>query len=370
VRLPPFEIERYFALHEFSARHQLSSSDCEPLSLAGVLELADDETRGMWECLCLGYTESAGLPLLREEITSMYDGIGVDDVIEVVPEEGILLAMQAMLQPGDHAVVTFPAYQSLVSVAESVGADVSRWAPGEDGTFDVAALRALVRPGTRLIIVNFPHNPTGQTVTPQQFSEIAAIAEEAGAYLFSDEMYRYLELEGAERLPSAAELYDRAVSLSGLSKSFSLPGLRVGWLVTRDRSLMGRIAELKDYTTICASAPSEVLGLIGLRARDRIVAGNLETIARNVRAAESFVGRMGHLVSWVPPRAGSVALARVAAAEGARSMCDRLVAETGTMLLPSTVFGWGDAHVRFGLGRAAFAEGLDEFERWLASQTP
>lgn len=370
MRLPPFRIERYFARHEFSARYQLSSSDCEPLSLAELLGMADEETRGLWDGLSLAYTESAGLPALREEIASLYPGVSGDDVIEVVPEEGILLAMQAILQPGDHVVATFPAYQSLHSIAESIGCEVSHWTPEDGGGFDPAALRSLVRPDTRLIVVNFPHNPTGQSVTEACFREIAGIAEDAGAHLFSDEMYRFLELGDTERLTSAVEIYPHAITLGGLSKAFALPGLRVGWLATRDTALMRRIAELKDYTTICASAPSEVLGLIGLRARDCIVARNLDIIGRNVAAASSFVGRWAHLASWVPPQAGSVALARIRFDGGAAAMCERLVADTGAMLLPSEVFGWGDEHVRFGLGRRGFAEGLEVFDRWLASQTP
>lgn len=370
MRLPPFQIERYFAAHEFSARYALSSSDCEPLTLAELLAMADDETRRLWEGLSLAYTESAGLPLLREGIASLYADVTADDVIEVVPEEGILLAMQALLEPGDHVVVTFPAYQSLHSIAESIGCEVSGWIPETGGGFDVSSLRALVRPDTRLIVVNFPHNPTGLTVAPEAFREIAEIAEEADAYLFSDEMYRFLELGDTERLPSAVGLSPHAVTLGGLSKAYSLPGLRVGWLAMRDTVLMERIAEMKDYTTICASAPSEVLGLIGLRAQERIVARNLDIIERNVAATAGFVGRWPGLVSWQPPQAGSVALARIGIEGGTAAMCERLVAETGAMLLPSSVFGWGDEHVRLGLGRAGFAEGLDVFESWLASQTP
>jgi aspartate/methionine/tyrosine aminotransferase len=370
VRLPPFEIERYFAQHEFSARHQLSSSDCEPLTLSEVLAMADDEARDLWDRLSLAYTESAGLPLLRREIAALYADVSEDDVLEVVPEEGILLAMQAMLEPGDHVIVTFPAYQSLHSIAESIGCDVSGWVPEEEAGFDTAALRALVRPDTRMIVVNLPHNPTGLTVTPEAFREVADIAEEAGAYLFSDEMYRFLELQGTPRLPSAVGLSPNAVALGGLSKAFSLPGLRVGWLATRDRAVMRRVAELKDYTTICASAPSEVLGLIGLRARDRIVARNLGIIGSNMAATAEFVARWPRTLTWEPPMAGSVALARVSIDGGTAAMCERLVAETGAMLLPSSVFGWGDEHVRLGLGRAGFAEGLGVFERWLASQAP
>lgn len=369
--LRPFAIERYFARFEHAARCLLSSSDCEPLSLADLLALADPGTRAMWDGLSLAYTESPGLPALRAEVAALYAGVGAGDVLEVVPEEGIFLAMQVLLEPGDHVVATFPGYQSLHSLAEDRGCEVSRWTPrGGDGApweFDPADLRALLRPDTRLVVVNFPHNPTGAQLGRDAFKEVLDAAEAVGARVFSDEMYRWLEPDGVERLPSACESSARAVTLGGMSKAFSLPGVRVGWLATRDAGLLERIATLKDYTTICGSAPSEVLALAGLRARVGIAGANIATIAANVHAVDALVARHPRTLAWTPPQAGSVALVRVDAPEGATALCERLVAETGAMLLPSTVFDFGDAHVRLGLGRAALPEGLDVLDAWLTA---
>jgi len=363
----PFAIERYFAQFEHSARVLLSSSDCEPLGLADVLEMVDDECAALWQGLSLGYTESSGLPALRREIAGLYRGVSADDVIEVVPEEGILLAMQALLKPGDHVVVTFPGYQSLYSIAEDMGCEVTHWKAREDEgwRFDPADLRAAIRPTTKLVVVNFPHNPTGWLPSPEEFAEITGIVADSCAWLFCDEMYRWLEPAGVRRLPSACETGSKTVTLCGMSKSFSLPGLRVGWLVIPDAELMARVAEGKDYTTICASAPSEILALMGLRSRREIVAANLATISMSTGAVERLVSAHPDLVSWTPPRAGSVALARMNVGGGTTALCERLVAETGIMLLPSSVFDWGDAHVRFGLGRAGFAGGVEELSGWL-----
>ncbi len=370
MRLEPFHLERYFSLHEFSARFLLSSSDCESLGLRELLGRADDECLELWESLRLGYTESRGLPLLLREIAWMYAGMTPDDVLEVVPAEGILLAMQAVLDPGDHVVCTRPGYQSLYAIAEALGCEVTAWEPHEDEAwrFDPADLRAALRPSTKLIVANFPHNPTGYLPTAAEFEELLAAADAAGAYLFSDEMYRWLEQDPGMRLPSAVERYDRAVSLGGLSKTFSLPGLRVGWLVTRDRGVMERAQELKDYTTICAGAPSEVLAVMGLRDRERIAAANVRLVAENAARVDAFVVARPEWFSWVRPHAGSVALARLSAAEGARAFCDRLVAEAGVMLLPSSVFGYGDAHVRIGLGRRALPDGLAALDAWLGGR--
>ena len=282
-----FHLERYMSLYEFSARYSLASSDCESFPLAEVVSWADDECRALWEALTLGYTESQGLPQLREEIAGLYDGVAADDVIEVVPEEGILIAMTVLLEPGDHVIVTHPGYQTLYGIAEGLGCEVTYWQPDEEQgwRFDPGFVRGALRPNTRVIVANFPHNPTGYLPTGAEYQELLDIAAEAGVYLFSDEMYRGLEQDPATRLPSAVERYEKAVTLSGMSKTYSLPGLRVGWLATHDRELYARLAAYKDYTTICAGAPSEILALIGLRERERIIARNLRIISGNLDRA-------------------------------------------------------------------------------------
>jgi aspartate/methionine/tyrosine aminotransferase len=284
-----------------------------------VVALADEETRALWEGLALGYTESLGLPLLRQEIAGLYDGMEAEDVITAAPQELILIAMNCLLEAGDHVVCTFPGYQSLYQLALALGCEVTRWQPDEDRDwrFDVEALRAAVRPATRLIVVNFPHNPTGTLPDRDTFDEVVAIARGCGAYLFSDEMYRMLELDPTRRLPSACEAYEKALSLSGMSKVYGMAGTRIGWLATPDRDVHRRLAAFKDYTTICSGAPSEVLALIGLRASDRIVAANLKTVRGNLAALTEFLGRHTGLFSWVPPEGGTICLPRLHDADGA-----------------------------------------------------
>lgn len=368
MHITPFAIERYFARHEFSARHLLSSSDCEPLTLAEVLATADDEVRSLWNNLRLAYTESPGHPLLRREVAGLHRGIEPGEVVEVVPEEGILLATQALLEPGDHVVATWPSYQSLHQIARDMGCEVTPWRPREDAAwrFDLRDLRAAIRPSTRLVVINFPHNPTGALLTGEELAGVVAIAEECGAVLFSDEMYRFLERDADDRLPSAVELSPTAVALGGLSKSLSAPGLRVGWLVTRDGALRERLLIGKDYTTICGSAPSELLAIAILRARDVILERNRRLIQANTASFDAFVRRQAGQWIWSPPAAGPVAFAGLATSEGAAALCRRAVEEAGVMLLPSTVFEYGDGHVRIGLGRASFPAGLAALEAWLA----
>ncbi len=368
MRIEPFALERYFARHEFTARHLLSSSDCQALALSEVLELASPELCRDWERLRLSYTESRGDPRLREAISEMYDGLGRDDVLEVVPEEGIFLLMHALLEPGDRVVCVAPAYQSLHEVARSIGCDVSAWDPDEERgwRFDLADLDRLLRDGTRLVVVNFPHNPTGASPSAEEYRAIVDRVRASGAWLLSDEMYRLLEVVEGSTLPPACSLYHRAVSLSGLSKSFGLPGLRVGWLATRDRELLGRVARLKDYTTICASAPSEVLARIALDNRHAIVGAQEARVRRNLAVLETFVADNGDLFRLQPPVGGSVCFPRYLGSEGTLELADTAVGEAGVMLVPSVMFGWGDRHLRLGLGREDFPDALEAFSYWLA----
>ncbi len=173
----------------------------------------------------------------------------------------------------------------------------------------------------------------------------------------------------AQRLPAGCEVYERAVSLSGMSKVFGLAGTRIGWLVTHDGALLARMAAFKDYTTICSSAPSEILALMGLRARDRIVARHVERIGHNLALLARFLERHADMFAWVPPRAGTICFPRLLRDVSAELFCRRAVEEAGVMIVPSSVFGWGDRHVRIGLGRAGLPEVLAKLEDYLASTT-
>src|SRR5215218_1333830 len=185
MQIADFALERYFARWEFAVRHVLCASDCEPFGMGELLALADEDARTRWESLRLGYTESLGLPVLREEIASLYPGLGIDDVVTFAgAEEAVFLSMHALLGPGDHAVVVWPAYQSLHEVARSIGASVTLVPlSARDWSLDVDAVAAAMRPNTRVIVINYPHNPTGAHLDPADFARLIAIAELHGAHL-------------------------------------------------------------------------------------------------------------------------------------------------------------------------------------------
>ena len=370
MKIAPFALERYFAKHEFSAQYLLSSSDCESLKMSELLAMADAETARMWEGLTLGYTESPGHPLLRETIAETYGEIEAEEVLVLAPEEGIFLVMHTLLKPGDHVICTFPGYQSLYEVARSIGCDVSTWEPDEDRgwRFEVERLKEKLRPNTTLVVVNFPHNPTGYVPQREDFEAIVGVARENGVYLLSDEMYRLLEIDEGVTLPAACEMYERAVSLSGMSKAYGLPGLRIGWLASRDRTFLERVGLLKDYTTICSAAPSEILALIALRARSEIIRRQGERVRRNVRTLEPFFGRHQKCFKWNRPIGGSVCFPRMLLVEDTSSFCDELIKATGIMVVPSTQFQFGRHHIRIGFGREDLPEVIDRFAKYLENR--
>ena len=206
-------------------------------------------------------------------------------------------------------------------------------------------------PRTRLIVVNVPHNPTGYLPDEATYRAVAGIAADAGATLLSDEVYRFLELDPADRLPAGADVGPHGVSLGVMSKSFALAGLRIGWLATHDRRLLDATARFKDYTTICASAPSEVLALIALRARDRVLARSRSIVAANMALLDGFFERRSDRFDWVRPRGGSIAFPELLGPTPIDRFAQDLLEAEGVLLAPGSIFGHGGNHFRLGFGR-------------------
>ena len=366
MRIADFELERYFARWEFAARHLLCASDVQGYGMAELLELADDEASGLWETLRLGYTESTGHPLLRREIASLYGTIEPDEVLTFAgAEEAIFCLLNVALEPGDHAIVTWPGYQSLHEVARAAGAEVTlhELHESEGWALDLDRLRRQLTPATRLIVVNLPHNPTGMLPDRATFDELAAIADEAGARLLVDEVYRGLELDEADRLPAGADAAHGGISLGVMSKAYAMAGLRIGWLAGHDRALLARVAAFKDYTTICSAAPSEILSIIALRARDRVLARSRGIVAANLERLDGFFEDWADRFSWVRPRGGSIGFPRLTV-PGVRidDWAAELVEAEGVLILPASQFGHPGNYFRLGFGRTDLPEALARLE--------
>ena len=365
MQIAPFELERFFARWEFEARYLLCASDVEGWRMADLLALADDETRALWDDLRLGYTESTGHPLLRAEIANLYDAVTPDDVLIFAgAEEAVFCLLSVLTGPGDHSVVTWPAYQSLHEVSRARGAEVTLHELHEaDGwALDVDRLIASIRPDTRVVIVNGPHNPTGMLPTLDDWRRLTEACRERSIFLLSDEVYRFLEFDPADRLPTGAYAFERGISMGVMSKSFAMAGLRIGWLATRDRDLLARVAAFKDYTTICSSAPSEILALIGLRARDRVLARSRAIVEANLPLLDAFFERWAGTFSWVRPRGGPVGFPRLRDDVGIDAFAAELVEAEGVLLLPGSRFGHPGNHFRIGFGRENLPDALERLE--------
>ena len=369
MKIASFETEHFFAHYEFNTPYQLCNSDCESISIAELLSLAGDSLEKFGRERLI-YTESQGSSELRKSIASMHAKVKADDVLVLgTPVEGIYLAARAVLDPGDEVIVLTPAYDALTQMFEHVAgaAQVRKWAfkPGEASwELDLDDLRALLTPQTKMVVVNFPHNPTGYLPSAEFLRELASLAGEHDLYLFCDEMYFGLVHSGTQPIPSAAELTENSIVLSGLSKTFGLPGLRCGWLIVQDEALRDNIMNWKFYTSICPPVPTEYLAIAALKERKTLCDRNITRIEQNLELADAFFARWPELFTWRRPMAGSTALVGYNV-PSVRAVSEKLAKEEGILIQPADMLGSDDQHMRIGLGRDSFADVLARFEDWL-----
>ena len=241
---------------------------------------------------------------------------------------------------------------------------------GDNWSLDIARVAAALRPETKLVSVNFPNNPTGKILERERFDALIALCRSRGIWLFSDEVYRGLDRDEARRLPQAADLYERALSLGVLSKAYGLPGLRLGWIACKDRDLLGRLERYKHYLSICNSVPSERLGLIALKARAPILKRNRDLANANLANLDAFFAEFPALFDWATPDGGCIGFPRYLGADGVEAFCSRLVEEAGVFLVPASIYtselGETPAdRFRIGYGRSNIEEGLDAMRTWI-----
>lgn len=369
MHLNPFRLERYLAEYEFSAPYLMCASDCETVSAGELLAMESGALRRFQE-LRLGYAESLGNPELRREIAALYETASPEDVlVHAGAEEAIFNFMHVALKPGDDVVVHAPYYQSLGEVALGMGAHVAAWRgdPERGWELRLEDLMPLLTPRTKLVVVNFPHNPTGFLPSEAFARELAALSRQRGFTVFSDEVYRGLELDPSLRLPGFVDLDERAVSLGVMSKTYGLAGLRIGWIATRDRELFQKMAAFKDYTTICNSSPGEFLATLALRNAALLVKRNLEIIRGNLDALDAFFAEHADRFDWRRPLAGSVAFPRLKGMD-VDVFCAELVERAGVLLLPGTLYEPGSKHFRVGFGRGDLPRALERLAAYLARQ--
>ena len=365
------ELATYLSRLHVPTAHHLSASECETTALADLLALADTEDAERWATLKLGYTDPAGAPWLREAVAAGHEAVaGHDLVCFAGAQEALYAVLHALLQPGDHAIVVLPSYQSMETIPLGLCAVTGVALDAGDGwSLDVASVAAAVRANTRVLAISFPNNPTGKQLERDRFDALVALCRRHGIWLLSDEVYRGTERDPAARLPQAADVYERGVSLGATSKGLGLPGLRIGWAACRDPGLIGRLATIRQYLSTCSAGPSEVLACIALKAAPLILARNRAIVEENLARLLPFLARRGDLFDCRAPEGGMVCYPRYKGAEGVEAFAARMAA-AGVLLLPSSVFRSDllelpGERFRIGFGRRSFAAGLEALEQAL-----
>lgn len=368
MKMKDFKLECYFGLYEFTAPYLLTQSDCESMTTEELLAMepgAKEAYLNQW----LGYTETWGDPELREIIAGLYRNMDQQNILVFHgAQEAIFAYMNVLLEPGDHMIAMYPNYQSAYEVANSVpDCSFSKWYLRDDGekwVIDFDQLEQLIQPNTKIIAVNSPNNPTGYTFTNDEIKTLCDICEKHDIYLFSDEVYKGLEMDGEKR-DWMADHYRKCVSLGVMSKSYGLAGLRVGWLASADVQLLERIVKFKHYMSICDSAPSEFLSKVALRHSDALLLRSRKIIESNLKTAEAFFDRYSDLFATRPISCGPVAFHKLLSDMPVKDFCQMAVDKKGVLLLPADIYDMEGQYFRMGYGRKNMPEALEKFDEFL-----
>lgn len=369
THLPDFRLETHFAKWEFKAEHHLTASDAQSMSMRDLLDMATPEDRDAFEGMWLGYTETFGAPDLRAQIATTYARQQAENILCFAgASEGIFAANNVLLDADSHAIVVTPNYQSHESlplaICEATGVPLD---PQDGWSLDIDRVAAAIRPNTKLVTINFPHNPTGAILSRDRYDALIALCRKHGIYILHDEIFNGLGPSGTQHLPFVADEYERGLSLNVMSKSYGLPGLRIGWIACQDNDVLSRMERMKHYLSICNSGPSERLTMIALKNRDKLLARTCQIVDENLPKWEAFFARHQSLFEWQRPDGSCMAYPRYLGADGIDAFARDLVEQSGVLVLPSTIYAseLGEVpHDRFriGLGRQGLDAGIAAFE--------
>ena len=367
--LPDFKLETHFSKWEFKVRYHMTASDAEAMSMQDLLSMASDEERTAFEELWLGYTETFGAPDLREVIAATYENLAASDVLCFAgASEGIFAANQVILNSDSHAIVVTPNYQSHETLPKSI-CDVTGVPldPEDNWSLDIDRIAAAIKQNTKLVTINFPHNPTGAILPLERYMAIVQLCRKYGIYILHDEIFNGLGETTTQHLPFIADVYERGLSLNVMSKSFGLPGLRIGWIACQDAEVISKMERMKHYLSICNSGPSERLTMIALRNKSKILARNCAIVDENLKKWDVFFAKYLDLFDWKRPDGSCMAFPRYNGADGVDAFCKSLVEESGVLFLPSTIYSSELGYTptdrfRLGFGRSNLDEGLAALE--------
>ncbi len=369
MHLPHYKLLRYFSKYEFDSPYSLSTSECEPLSLEELLGY-DKSAEKEFKKLKLGYAAPQGGKTLRKAISKEYTHINPEQVLVTAgSEEAIFLFLITTLKKGEHVIVQTPCYQPYYEIPRALGCEVSLWESKEDRDWEASPteLKKLIQANTRLLIMSSPAHPTGYLLPSKKLFDIVEIAREARLLLFCDETYYGLEHAPQERLPKLCDIYEKGFSLGTMSKAYGLPGLRIGWLATKEKILLHEISALKDYTSVAVSTSSEFLAELALRHGAQILERNLALIQDNVELLHKFVKKHHDLFDCKMPQAGCLAWIHLKKKMDAEHFCAELMDKAKVLCIPSACYDFGKHYIRIGFGHKNFEQGLEELEAFLQS---
>lgn len=369
MKIKPFILEEYLTRYEFSTQYLLCCSDAQSFTMSEIVSMANAEHKALWDNLTFKYTEPYGHPLLLEHIASeLYPGLASKNILCFAgAEEGIFAALSVLCEKNDHVIVLTPCYQSLAEIPQSCGASVTQIALQETNQWriDLESIKNSITPKTKCIVMNFPHNPTGQVITEAELTELIQICDKQGIWLFSDEVYRLLGTPNQPWALPAACAYDKALSLGVMSKAFGMAGLRIGWIACQNTEMLHKMKLVKDYMSICNSAPSEILSLIALSNKDKILDRNNDIVTHNLKKLDDFFVKYSDLFEWIRPQGGCVGFVKYKSNQSTDIFCDRLVQQKKVLLMPASIYQHTGNYFRIGFGRTNMPQALQQLEAFL-----
>ncbi|MEP3114370.1 aminotransferase [Nisaea sp.] len=373
MHIEPFGVEIWMNEWETKCELNLAETCVESLTIAELLKLAGKNDDDLSALLSMKMTYGAieGSDRLRAAIAALYEKQAPENIVVTHGTIGAnMLVHKTLVSAGDRVISVVPTYQQHYSIPKSIGADVHHLHLREENGFlpDLDELKALAVPGTTLIAINNPNNPTGALMDRAMLEEIARIAEAAGAWILSDEVYRGTDQEGDGLTVSIADVSARGISTASTSKAFSLAGLRLGWIAA-PRTLIEAVSIHRDYDTISVGMIDDHFAALALEHKDRVLERSQKITRGNLAMLADWVEREP-TISWVKPRSGTTALLRYDLPMSSRDFCIALLQETGVMLTPGAALNM-EGYVRIGYANtpAIIGKGLERLSGFLARRT-
>lgn len=374
MKIKPFAVEEWMNAWEVGAKYNIAETCVDSISMNELFELTGEDKTEFLNRLCarrLSYGDIEGLPEFRKGVCGLYKTLNIENI---VPTHGASGAnhhvFYSLISPGDRVVSIMPTYQQLYSIPESYGADVQILHLSKENNYlpDLEKMRRLVTPETKMICINNPNNPTGALMSEQMLREIVEIARSADAWILCDEVYRHLSQED-DWCPSIVDLYEKGISVSSMSKVFSLAGLRLGWIATHDMSVVKSCLSHRDYNLVSCGVFDEMLAAAALKHRDKLLERSRKIVRENLQILDDWVSSEPH-VSYVKPKAGTTALVYYDLDIPSYEFCEEMYKKTGAFVTPGDCFEVPHSmRIGYAYGKQDLIDGLKAISEYIAMKT-